>query len=53
MPDNESKRHENLWCSFDYGFAHFVIINIRSKFPNVSANSNTRLHDGNFATDEV
>jgi hypothetical protein len=48
MPGNESQGFENLWYSFNYGMAHFVIIDTETDFPDAPAGPNTTLNGGNF-----
>ncbi len=51
MPGEESNGYKNLWYSFDYGLAHFVIINTETDFKNAPSGPGSRLNGENFALD--
>jgi acid phosphatase len=50
MPGNVSDgSYRNLWYSFDYGLAHFVIINTETDFRDAPSGPDKPLHGGNFS----
>jgi acid phosphatase len=49
IPGDESKGYKNLWDSFDYGLAYFMIINTETDFSGAPADPHNKLNGGNFA----
>jgi len=49
MPGDESNGYKNLWYSFDYGLAHFIIINTETDFSGAPADPHNKLNGENFA----